>query len=154
MKKKVKLNNVEVELTKEQLEDALKEFNEPEYDYPICCKNKRNGTIVLFTGETIDTGTCLREDEEIFIKEGETSDGLIPHTDEETWEQIPYDKELGLYHKQPVYAWDKYHTHVTVFGFYNAISKCLHGGSGESCGPKWEIYSSEIPEHMKEFKEI
>lgn len=153
MKKKVKLNNVEVELTKEQLEDALKEFDEPEYDYPICCKGRRSGVVVLFTGEGRTTGTCLDAGGDRTSQKGESCTGWIPHTDEDVWEEIPYDRERGLYHKQPVYTWDDDNYYSALYGFYNAVHRRLFAVNGKPLGAIYENYSSEIPEHMKEFKE-
>ena len=148
MKKTIRICGVDISLTVEQLKEAIKEFDEPEFDYPICCKRKDNGEIVLFTGKT--EGSALKSNHREF---GYFSNDWFSHTNTDVWEEIPYDKERGLYHKQPVFCWDSNGFYGTDFRFYDAINKCSFSYMGNSDGLEYENYSLEIPEHMKEFKE-
>lgn len=151
MKKKISLSNIEIELSKEELEKALKEFDEPEFDYPICCKSKHNGEIVLFD-EDVNFARCL-EPGDSFSTKGRI--GAYGHpADSTTWEQIPYDKERGFYHKQLVYAWDDKDTHQSSLRFYDAINKCCFSYAGKFYGWPYNNYSATMPEHMNEFKEV
>lgn len=151
--KTIKLNDVSVEVTKEQLEEALAKFNKPEIKYPICCRYLLDSyleLIVLFSSEK--RGIILySNDEEIF--EVGTTHSYTSHTDPTTWEQIPYDAERGLYHKQPVYCWDKDDPYEAVLRFYDAENKCSFDSFGTHNGYAFDNYSATIPDHMKEFKE-
>lgn len=148
--KTITLNNIEVTLTKEQLEQALAEFNRPDFDYPICCKSILTGNVILYTD--LKEGTLLAKAISSLLKVGHYSDDWTSHTDS-TMIQIPYDAERGFYHKQPVYCWDDEFTHEVVLRFYDAINKCTFTYDGEENGGGFDHYSAEIPEHMKEFKE-
>lgn len=52
------------------------------------------------------------------------------HTDSDHWKDVPYDKERGLWHGQPVEFWDCYMTHRRYRGFYDAIRKTVFDYEG------------------------
>jgi hypothetical protein len=138
----------EAVFTKEQLEQALEEFNKPEFDYPICCKSKIEGddTVVLFSTES--------EGINLTRPNGYTEYYIQPHTDSTIWEQIPYDKEKVLYHKQLIYCWQNDDTHTVSLRFYDAINRCAFSLDAKLAGKDFQNYSTTMPEHMKEFKEL
>lgn len=146
--KTIKINNVSVEVTEEQLIEALKEFDKPEFDYPICCKSKIWGSVVLFTDLRKGTVLCKGNS---FHKVGFTS--WTSHTDRYSWEEIPYDKERGFYHKQLIYCWDDDDTHCVDLKFYDAINKYPFTHRGKPNGYEYQNYSATLPNHMKEFEE-
>ena len=148
--KTIKLNNVEVTLTKEQLQQALEDFDKPKFDYPICCKSVRTGNVILYTD--LKEGTLLTKGVYNTLKVGHYLDDCIPHTDGGMVE-IPYDTERGFYHKQPVYCWDSEFTHEAVLRAYDALNKCTFTYDGYMNGGDYEHYSATVPEHMKVFKE-
>lgn len=142
----------EAVFTKEQLEQALEEFNKPEFDYPICCKDKATNLIILFHSK--DEGTILRDRDNNMDRIGETSNNWTDHTNTDVWEEIPYDKERGFYHKQPVYCWQDIDTHSVTIRFYDAEDKeSVFAYNGSRLYSEFDNYSAEMPEHMKEFKE-
>lgn len=136
-----KLGEVEVTLTKVQLEHMLKEFNKPEFEYPMYFKCKVNKLIVKFTG--LSEGVQLNGDEI-----GERDDNWINHTNKGVWEQIPYDKERDLYHGQIVYCWDEDETHRINVKFYDAVNVCTFSFDGSPNGATYDNYSTTMPEFM------
>ena len=149
--KTIKINNVEVTLTKEQLEEALKEFDKPKFDYPICCKSKQTGEVVVFTG--MQKGEVLKVDKDEYYNLGYKSENFHPHTNKTVWEEIPYDRERGFYHKQPVYCWCNEDTHSVTIRFYNALTGYVYAYQGSNMKSIYDNYSTTLPEHMKEFGE-
>lgn len=147
--KTITINNVSVEVTKEQLQEALDEFDKPEFDYPICCKTKTTGLVMLFSSDK--EAVVLKADKDNYHTVGEVCK-VWGHTDKSIWKEIPYDKERGLYHKQLVYCWDNVDTHSVDIRFYDAKYRCPFTYNGESEGHKFTNYSALLPEHMKEFK--
>ena len=144
--KTIKLNDISIEVTKEQLEQALAEINRPEFDYPLCFKSRTDNIIVLFN--SLSKGIRLNG-----YSAGTEGEYLTPHTDKDLWEQIPYDTERGFYHKQPVYCWwEKRNTHSAYVRFYDAINKRTFDYTGRE-GATYGNYSATMPEHMLEFKE-
>ena len=149
--KTIKINNVDVTLTKEQLQEALKEFDKPEFDYPICCRAKLTGEVVVFTG--IKKGEVLKVDKDEYYHLGCKSENFHPHTNKNIWEEIPYDKERGFYHKQLVYCWDNCDTHIVNMQFYDVFNGTVYAYQGSDLESFYDNYSATMPEHMKEFGE-
>ena len=149
--KTIKLNDVSIEVTKEQLQEALAEFDKPVFDYPLAFIGEHDKAIVLFdslrSGTVIKKGNCTNSRDL-----GETFNGWIPHT-HNYWEPIPYDAERGFYHKQPVYCWDNDYSHQAVVRFYNAEKKKTFDSDGNVAIAGWDNYSATMPDHMLEFKE-
>lgn len=142
----------EAVFTKEQLEQALAEFDKPTFDYPICCVGKEDKAIILFDG--IESGVVLKQGDHPMSRViGETYGHWIDHTDS-YWTQIPYDREKGFYHKQPVYCWQDEDTHSATLRFYDAENKeSVFAFNGSKLYSEYDNYSAKMPEHMKEFKE-
>ena len=99
-------------------------------DYPKFFKHRAKGYIVKFTG--------LERGEVVFasnIKDiGVKSDSFSRHTNTDVWEEIPYNKETGFYHKQLVWCWDTIWTHLKQLRFYDVRSSCSFywDGTGDS----------------------
>ena len=149
MKKTIRICGVDISLTVEQLKEAIKEFVKPVFDYPICCKSKVNSDIVLFNGR--NEGSVLKSSHR---EVGHFSNDWFSHTNTDIWEEIPYDKERGFYHKQPVYCWDNDDSlYQVTLRFYDVINNRTFTFDGLTHGYVYYNYSAEIPEHMKEFKE-
>jgi hypothetical protein len=68
------------------------------------------------------------------------------------WINIPYDKERGFYHGQPVECWDNCDTHLRVFRFYDAVNRCTFTSNGCLDGARWSNYKAvdHIHEWMRE----
>jgi hypothetical protein len=127
----------------DELEASLKE---DKFEYPICKKDRDSDLLVLFTG--LNSGKIIR-DNEIFEK-GDFSDTWAKHTHTGEWEDYPYDKKRGLYHKQMVYCWDNNDTHAVHIRFYNAIKKCAFPFNGSHFGISFHNYSTTMPDFLKE----
>ena len=127
----------------DELEESLKE---DKFDYPICKISKKTGLIVLFY--KITEGEALSDDRYNTI--GDYSNDWIEHTDTDIWEDYPYDKEKGLYHKQMVYCWYDEDTHSVDIRFYNAINKCPFAYDGDKDGFDFDNYSATMPDFMLE----
>jgi len=148
VKKEFQLGKVKVELSKAELEKMLQEIDKEEFDYPICCKRKGNSLIVLF--DALGNGKVLHTDNCKDWNVGNYHKNWIDTTNKDRWEQIPYDKERGLYHGQWVWCWDNPWTQVAQFRKYDAINKCSYTFSGREDGFKYDNYSATCPEYMKE----
>lgn len=148
IKKEFQLGNVKVELSKSDLEKMLQEVSEEEvkFDYPICCKHKQYNIIVLF--DSLQGGKVLWTNPDWVTDEYYYQ--WSSHTRKDLWEEIPYDKERGLYHGQWVWCWDNSETHSVSFRKYNAINRCTFSVKGSPNGFKFENYSATCPKHMKE----
>ena len=121
MTHKIKVNNVEIELTAEQIKEIKALPDEPEVEYPLFMKHKVNGQIIMFT--SINEGCVVwKRDQEFSSTIGYVSDGWIPHTDTDTWQPVPYDKERGLWHGQPVEVWRDDTPHSRTTRFYAAMN--------------------------------
>jgi hypothetical protein len=129
-------NDVEIELTSEQLAQA----NKPKFNYPIYKKNTIAKSIVKFTG--LNTGIHILSPNGL-PSTGEEENDWVKHTDY-IWEDIAYDEDRELYDKQPVWVWDDWDNRDTsggVIRFYDAINKCtfwMHGGQRK--GNRYDTY--------------
>ena len=138
-----KIHNLEAELMafKEELDKELK------FNYPICMRSKSNDKVVLFN--SLNSGIVLFKGESVFHQVGKICDDFIPHTDE-TWEEIPYDEDRGLYHKQMVYCWSNEWTHQVAIKFYDALNQKVFSYDGYNSGIYFDRYSATMPNFMLE----
>ena len=150
MTHKIKVNNVEIELTAEMIKEIKALPDEPEFEYPLFMKGKNSGQIVKFTsicvGEVVWKGGFKVCDDV-----GHVSNSWRAHTNTTAWQQVPYDKERGLWHGQPVQVWANGITHGRVICFYDSISKNPFSSNGKKSGCEWDEYSIEAipPEHYQ-----
>ena len=117
MTHKIKVNNVEIELTPELIREIKALPDEPEFEYPVIMKDVEDGEIARFDSKyertTLWTGA-------IWIKAGHiTKRSAFPAT-HKAWQPVPYNKERWLWHGQPVEHWNDHCTHARERGFYNA----------------------------------
>ncbi len=134
-----------VEVTKEELEEALKEFDKLRFEYPMAFRSKLvKDSIVLFDG--IKSGNIISKNSNYDI--GHYAINWTEHTNTDAWQQIPYDKERGFYHGQMIYCWDNHFTHGVHIKFYDAIHKSTFASDGNLHGCKYDNYSATIPEFM------
>ena len=125
--------------------------DEPEFEYPIFKKSIYYGSIVKFssllTREIIVQGYSRYE-------VGTLVTNSNAHTNGEVWIDVPYNKERGLYHGQPVECMDHTYTHSRALRFYDAINKCVFTTDGELNGSYYThieaIPSEHIPDWMYE----
>ena len=145
---KIKVNNVEIELTAEQIKEIKALPDESEFEYPLFMKHKVNGQIIMFT--SINEGCVVwKRDQEFSSTIGYVSDGWIPHTNTDTWQPVPYDKERGIWHGQPVEVWDSMCTHERRIRFYNAITLSPFSIHGRSLLYTWDNIEAIPPEHYE-----
>ncbi len=134
-----------IEVTKAESEEALKEFDKPKFEYLMAFKSKLvKDLIVLFDG--INSGKVISKAPSYNI--GDTSTNWTEHTCTYVWQQIPYDKERGFYHGQMVYCWDSDYTHGVYIRFYDAIKKNIFGYNWNPKGTTFDNYSATMPEFM------
>jgi hypothetical protein len=130
------MNNIlELEAKYQELGKEIEKLKAKEYEYPKFFRNTKHGYIVKFTG--------LEQGEIIFSSNAkDTSDksAFRRHTDKDVWEEIPYDKETGFYHKQLVWCWDNNNTHAKVLRFYDATNKCSFAYDGTNNGSSFDNY--------------
>ena len=146
MTHKIKVNNVEIELTAEQIKEIKALPDEPEFEYPLFMKGKGSGQIVRFDNLT-DRTTVWQGDS---IREvGYRSKYPLPHTRSDIWQPVPYDKERGLWHGQPVEVWDNGDTHGRFIKFYDAILKRTFTFDGVKRGNTYDNIKAIPPEECK-----
>ncbi len=136
-----------VEVTKAELEEALKEFDKPEFDYPMAFRSKRSKDLVVLF-DRIKSGKVISKTSD--YNTGYYAFDWAKHTNTDAWQQIPYDKERGFYHGQMVYCWYNDYTHCVHTRFYDAINKCTFGYVGQLEGYDYSNYSATMPEFMDE----
>ena len=105
------------------------------YGCIIVKKNLATGNIFKFSSLTEaeklwDCTNCLNF--------GFLCTNLPPHTDKSDWENVPYNKERGLWHGQPVELWDNSMSHMRYVGFYNAVDDEVFNSCGSLSGHRWE----------------
>lgn len=73
-----------------------------EYEYPKFFRRKYANYIAKFT--SLEEGVLMTT----YTLSARVGDkhSWIAHTDTDTWEEIPCDKETGFYHKQLVWSWN------------------------------------------------
>ena len=131
-------NITELETKYKELGKEIEKLKTKECEYPKFFRHGANDFIVKFTG--------LKEGEEIYSpiasRIGFISNNWVPHTDIRIWEEIPYDKETGFYHKQLVWCWDNKLTHGKCLGFYDVLNKRTFSYEGKSDGSKFDNYEA------------
>jgi len=146
----IKLQDTTITLTDEQVKEIADFYNAPKFEYPLFKKSKYTNAIVKFTD--LRTGIVVFKGTDVYSHEiGHTLKTFIPHTDVNTWEDVPYDKERNLFHTQPIYYWDDYHTHSRLIGFYNAIQECGFSCKGKLKGLGYSQYEAILPEHYTDW---
>ena len=146
MTHKIKVSGVEIELTAEQIKEIKALPGEPEFEYPLFMESKNNGRIVRFDGLT-DRTTVWKGDSTCEV--GVHTSSSTQHTDTDVWKPVPYDKERGLWHGQPIEVWDAGDTHGRSMKFYDAINKRTFTFCGETCGSRYENIEAIPPEEYK-----
>ena len=119
-----------------------------EYKYPIFKKSTYNGDIERFDGLKTRT-TVFSPNNETPI--GETTNIATRHSNKDYWEDVPYDRDTGLWHGCPCYAWDNGNTHYRAIYFYNAISRLAFSSSGKLKGILYKNYRAIPTEYYVEW---
>ena len=145
--KKLKLEELGAQIKKMQAQyDEL--MNEPEFEYPLLMKSKETGQIARFDGLE-DRTTVWPSLKYLEYEVGDHSTHSIAHTVTDVWQPVPYDKERGLWHGQPVMVWDDADTHERRLRFYDAVNECAFDFEGESDGYPWNNIEPVKPEHYE-----
>jgi len=142
--KQVLVSNTNVQYTKRLLVGILL-TNDP-YSYICRDSSERKMTLIgwkyckpiieypkywLTTSKnTIIKQTEARKGEIVYSSEGYS--GEFPCTNFEIYKELPYDKEKGLWHGQPIIGWDNDWTHIRQIMFYNTLNKCPFDFEGKS----------------------
>ncbi|MDD2267848.1 hypothetical protein [Sulfuricurvum sp.] len=131
------MNNIlELEAKYQELGKEIEKLKAKECGYPKFFRHRTFGYIVKFTsleyGELMTKcyGAC----------EVGHNYGWTAHTDKDVWEEIPYDKITGFYHKQLVWCWDNDNTHAKVLRFYDATNGRAFNDDGKSHGCCYDNY--------------
>ena len=119
-----------------------------EYKYPIFKKSTYNGDIERFDGLKTRT-TVFSPNNETPI--GETTNIATRHSNKDYWEDVPYDRDTGLWHGQPCYAWDNDYTHYKAVFFYDAILHTAFKTNGKLGGYDYHNYEAIKPKHYTEW---
>ena len=132
-------NITELEAKYQELGKEIEKLKAKECEYPKFFRRRtNNGYIVKFTG--------LEEGEEVYSPTrghiGFTSNTWAAHTNTDLWEEIPYDKETGFYHKQLVWCWDDRTTHERALRVYDAINNSIFSFRGEAGGTTYDNYEA------------
>ena len=102
------------------------------FEYPLY-KISSIGEIVKFSG--LNTGIVVMSTDSIDIINKEVDD-WISHTDESIWRDVPYNRKLGLYDKQPIWCWDNPKSSRRL-SFYDTINHTTYSLSGRRDGAKY-----------------
>ena len=123
-------NITELEAKYQELGKKIEKLKAKECEYPKFFRNIPHTFIVKFTALT--DGVVVYDD--IVAHIGDSCETYVPHTNKSFWEEIPYDKKTGFYHKQPIWCWDTTWTHLKQLRFYNVRSSCSFywDGTGDS----------------------
>ena len=144
MTHKIKVNNVEIELTAEMIKEIKALPDEPEFEYQLFMKNIIDKVIVKFSS--------LQEFEVVwstFGDIGRKSIHIYKHTDTSVWQPVPYDKERCLWHGQPVEVWNDIDTNGRIQVFYDAKSNRPFTTNGKKTTYKWDNIVAIPPEEYK-----
>lgn len=120
-------NITELEAKYQELGKEIEKLKTKESGYPKFFRNTPYNLIVKFT--TLTDGVVVYDD--IIANIGYSRGQYVPHTNKALWEEVPYDKTTGFYHKQLVWCWDSKWTHLKQLRFYDAINKCGFSYWGE-----------------------
>ena len=114
-------NITELEAKYQELGKEIEKLKAKECEYPKFFRNIPHNLIVKFTALT--DGVVVYDD--IIANIGNSWKSYVPHTNKALWEEIPYDKVTGFYHKQLVWCWNGAHTHLRTLRFYDAVNNCV-----------------------------
>jgi len=144
------IDNVEIKLTKEQVEHIVAKNKKEEFEYPVFKRCKHSGRIIKFVSYT--TGKIVKKGKYLSLYDAGTEQGFCEHTDIRCSEDVAYDKERDLYDTQPIMCWNDADTHRRMYRFYNAITKCTFKYDGKRYGMDYKNYEAiqlnEIPQWM------
>lgn len=122
---------------------------EEESTYPIYKKHTTSNLVVKFIG--LEDGIVKNGNSTWRI--ADTSNVWTRHTDKDTWEDIAFDEERGLFDKQLVWCWEDDETYGRTLRFYNAKDKRSFTPDGKRsgfCFDNYEPYEGEYPKWAKE----
>jgi len=147
----IKINGMPVELT-EDLKEALESGGDSrKCRYPMYFRYVdvvyNDNAIVKFFGP--NEGVHITTSH--IGEKGKYSNEFVDHNTS-MWEYIPHNEDRGLYHKQPIYAWNKGDTHGCVHGFYDAINDKVFGRDG-TLPFSADYISDKPPMFMQRFME-
>jgi len=109
-----------IELAQKQIDELTNP--KPTFEYPLYFKHTYSGIIVKFTALQCREAIANPLRSLIPLREiGFFSDSSIPHTNDQAWEEIPYNREHKLYDKQPVLVQDS-PKHLPQIRFYDALN--------------------------------
>lgn len=146
-------------LTEEQIIEAYKKLQEPEFEYPLFKRFKKTGEIAKFTAlQTREIVWRGNEAVGYCNKVGHITEISISHTDNR-WEDVPYNKERDLWDTQPVLCKDDNWSFGGDMRFYDAIyDRAFRVSDGTRTGPEYDtikplsatMYDEELTkEHAK-----
>ena len=147
--KTIKVKDIEIELTREELENALADFDKAD-EYPRCFRSISNNDPFIVLFDSIDSGTVVKSSLNS-VNKGGFVDSYIPHDATSRWKEIPYNRERGFYDGQIVYAWDggKF-ANGSDIGRYNCERDGIYQDNDTSDTLSYDNYSAELPAHIKE----
>ena len=129
-------NITELEAKYQELGKEIEKLKANECEYPKFFINIPHTFIVKFTALT--DGVVVYDD--IVAHIGDSCMTYIPHTNKAFWEELPFDKETGFYHKQLVWCWYDEDTHKVELRFYDAISNRTFSYFGNEGGAVYDNY--------------
>lgn len=128
-------NIAELEAKYQELGKEIEKLKAEECEYPKFFKHKTDGYVVKFISLELGIMMTMYGDSRISSNYFWTA-----HTYTKIWEEVPYDKETGFYHKQLVWCWNNSSTHERVLRFYDAINKCVFNCWGVEDGTAFGNY--------------
>ena len=123
-------NITELEAKYQELGKEIEKLKAMDSEYPKFFINTSHTFIVKFTALT--DGVVVYD--YIVAHIGDSCMTYIPHTNKAFWEEVPFDKKTGFYHKQLVWCWDSTWTHLKQLRFYDVHNNCTFywDGTGDS----------------------
>lgn len=110
----------------------------PKEEYPIF-KINEDGEIFKIT-TVYNRATC---------KLGIDLDKTLEYDEVKNLKTIPYNKERGLYHKQPVWCWDNEDVAKKIIKFYDCKNGCTFSYDGQLEGECFENIEPVTQEQLK-----
>jgi len=138
---------VEAVICPESYEEHEQEEEHKKFIYPIFKKSKVTNVIVKFIGP--NEATVLFDPNN--QHNNDSGYDWVEHTDTDSWEDVPYDKERGFWHGQPVWFWGNNDTHVRQVRFYNVKNQATFSYTGYTHGVGFGNYEAVKPEHYEDW---
>ena len=129
-------NITELEAKYQELGKEIEKLKAKECEYPKFFRNIPHNFIVKFA--TLTDGVVVYDD--IVVNIRDSCGKYDPHTNKALWEELPFDKENGFYHKQLVWCWDSKWTHLKQLRFYDVHSSCSFYWDGTSDSAEFDNY--------------